>query len=367
MVAHTGHHIDHMIGTPQDVSALNAGRALRERRTVVVPDARQQGGAHPSVQPSLAHASIVYAPLFATDSSAIVAPAGRPIGMLIFVRERPGEFSAEQMELMRAFCVRAAGIIETARLLERTRQDAQTKSELLRELNHRVKNNLAGIVALLTVGRPPMTPEAERWLERAIDRTRAMADAHDLFTGGRGEVTLAGLLGQTLESIPLPPGVTLRQQLNGAGDVRLDTGRALTLAMVVNELCHNAVTHGLSATGGTVDVSARFDAQRESIVVEIRDGGRGIEEGAAAIGNPLGRGGGDCEVASDNLRRGGVGLELVEGLVRRELRGTFSLHRNAPGGTTAHVEFEISRSAQLQSPSINETVSVRGERAAGST
>ena len=65
---------------------------------------------------------------------------------------------------------RAAEAIQTARMHDAARRAAQTRQMLLRELNHRVKNNLASIVALLSIDRPEMPEQATAWLNRASER-----------------------------------------------------------------------------------------------------------------------------------------------------------------------------------------------------
>ena len=132
------------------------------------------------------------------------------------------------------FTARAAGAIENARLLEQTRHDADAKAMLLRELNHRVKNNLGSIITLLSLNEPEMSPAVRRWLDRAIDRIGTMARTHDLFVGGTNRVSLAQLVAQVIPSLSvlMPPTVELRTALS---DVRimLRTDRAVSLAMVL--------------------------------------------------------------------------------------------------------------------------------------
>ncbi|MEW5959496.1 MAG: GAF domain-containing protein, partial [Chloroflexota bacterium] len=71
------------------------------------------------------------------------------IGMLALASEKQSYFNKEHIRLALPFANQVAVAIENARLYEQARQDAETKSVLLNEVNHRVKNNLAAIIGLL--------------------------------------------------------------------------------------------------------------------------------------------------------------------------------------------------------------------------
>src|SRR5205823_5265129 len=116
-------------------------------------------------------------------------------------RYEKGDFTNGQRELTQILAARAGAAIENSKLLEQTRTDADTKAVLLRELNHRVKNNLAGIVGLLSMGEPEMPPATRRWLDRVIERIRILAGAHELFAGGVATAGLSDLVAKVLPSL----------------------------------------------------------------------------------------------------------------------------------------------------------------------
>jgi GAF domain-containing protein len=316
-----------------------SNEAFARREPLIVPDARRDPRVHTSWQNVSDLGSLLYIPMFRTDRE--------PLGILGLARQQTGPFSHEHVELAQAFSSLAAVAVENARLLEQTRQDATAKAMLLRELNHRVKNNLTGIVALLEMDRPPMDAATSDWLDRATDRIRAMAGAHQLFAGGLDRVPLASLVTQTLTacSASRPAGVTLSTDL-GTVNATLGPEQAVALAMVLNELCYNAMVHGLRA-GGALTIRARGvtdDAATASagpaaggqrVVIEVADSGGGAARGN---GHPAP---GDAARATLPAAGTGFGLELVEGLVRRELRGTFLLRPGEQGGTVAVVEFPL--------------------------
>jgi two-component sensor histidine kinase len=351
---------------------------------LVVDDARHDRGIIPVIREHIDVGSVAYLPLFRgaggggggddghdadghvnginddENAGPVTAPPSRHLmGLLILARRKFGPFSAEQLELAQVFASRAASAIENAQLLEQTRRDAQTKAMLLREVNHRVKNNLAGIVALLEADRPDVPADARRWLDRLTGRIRAIAAAHTLFVGGQGEVTLARLVEQTLSSVSVAdsPGVRVRVDFGpdasdddkegheqgheqghggavGAGSIRLRTEQAVSLAMVLHELCYNGITHGLRGSG-TLTIRARRAAPRR-LVIDVADEGPGTTDTSGG-----GAGQVRCRRSTDATYATGMGLALVDGLVCGELGGRFAVRPADGGGTVATVEFPV--------------------------
>ncbi len=298
------------------------------RRMLIVEDARNHPGTHPMFRDQLDTGSVIYLPLLRTG--------GQMMGTLVLIRHAAGPFRSEQLNLAEMFTSRAAAAIENAQLLDQTRNDAEAKTMLLRELNHRVKNNLASIITLLSLDEPEFSPAARQWLNRAIDRIRTMARTHDLFAGGIDRVPLMELVEQMIPSLSVvkPPGVDIRTDL-ATVRVLLRTERAVSLAMVLHELCSNAILHG---TGSTGVVTIRAAMQRPemkpgsikgtmTVNLEVIDAGRG-----KAIDKP-----GEIQ----RVGSGGLGLILVDGLVTRELGGTFSLVPLKDGGSLARVQFPV--------------------------
>ncbi len=277
--------------------------------------------------------SVLYLPL--------IGGSGEPFGTMVLIAKAPA-FAESQRRLCEVFADRAAAAIENARLQEQTRRDAETRAMLLRELRHRVKNNLAGILGLLSMHRPQLSVEAAAWFDRVVERIRAMAGAHDLFSTGVDRVELSSLLEQVLVSVSAikHPGVEVRTEF-AAMDVMLSPPQAIALAMAVYELGSNAMVHAMSEEGGTMTVRTRHEAQRVSI--EVIDDGPGWHGGSSDAADN-GPGNGAACGGAGNGRHGseGAGLTLVRELVGRELQGVFRMARGAEGGTVATIEFPSS-------------------------
>jgi two-component sensor histidine kinase len=192
-----------------------------------------------------------------------------------------------------------------------------------------------------------------------------MAGAHQLFVGDSGSVPIAGLVERMLSSLSVAraPGVEMRVEHGIPKGTGLPAEQAISLAMALHELCYNAIVHGLGSRGGTVILRTR-ESGPGRLAVDVIDDGQGMPAGgeahgaAAAAAGDNGHGNGDADGHS------GIGLEIVKGLVTRELRGNFSLG-SAPasgsdggrsGGTTATVEFPL----QLKQQSPHQPSSAPG-------
>ena len=181
----------------------------------------------------------------------------------------------------------------TAHKIEETRQ-----SELLAEINHRVKNNLAMVASLLQLQARGARDDVRGELSKAASRVQTIADIHVALTqeAGADEVEfgayLQDLCAGLRRSLAIQPGVTLTVETEAAN---LSVEAAAPLGMVVNELVTNAAkyAHAPDATG-TIDV--RFGREDEHLLLTVRDDGRGLPDPSLS-------------------REGALGMRLVRSLV----------------------------------------------------
>jgi two-component system, sensor histidine kinase PdtaS len=191
-----------------------------------------------------------------------------------------------------------------------------TKDATIREIHHRVKNNLQTVAALLRMqARRIGATEGQAALEEAVRRVGTIAIVHDTLSQTVDDtVDFDGvadrLLAMVAEVATAEPSV--RAQRIGAFGV-LDAGVATPLAMALTELLQNAVEHGLGERPGCVELRADRRAGRLRVVVE--DDGRGLP------------------VDFDPELSGRLGLQIVRTLVVGELGGTLDVGRRPGGGT----------------------------------
>ncbi len=176
-----------------------------------------------------------------------------------------------------------------------------------RELDHRVRNNLAGLVGL--VGVYERSGRNSVQLGQAIrSKIEAMRGVHDIASrAGGGPVDLQSLLALVADSIvPSPRRAGL---VFGGPQTPIATGQAGAMAMILQELCTNSLKHGALSEGGNVRVHWTADPCPEGLSLWLRWHEQGLASHPAA-------------------REGsGVGLGLIGGFARSDLRGDVNIGR----------------------------------------
>lgn len=212
------------------------------------------------------------------------------------------------------------GYIGSSLDISEQKEDRERQNILLRELDHRVKNNLASVIALAE-GTFATTASREEFRGKFMDRVMAMARAHDALAKGRWE----GLYMEELVSTVLEP--LLDAEANslrfGGDEAYLPASAIPGLAMVLNELGANALKHGsLRRPGGSVQLTWRLcsdDKGRRVVSLSW------VEAGGATVSPP---------------ERDGLGMQIVQGIVASELQGSL-LKDYAPSGARYTISFGI--------------------------
>lgn len=198
-------------------------------------------------------------------------------------------------------------------------QELITKDATIREIHHRVKNNLQTVAALLRIqARRSRTEEARESLTQAMRRVSSIAVVHDTLAGGfRQTVDFDEVLTRVLKliaEVSASHNTSVRPRVEGSFG-KLPSEYATPLALALTELVTNAVEHGLDGRDGEVIISARNE--REGLRVEVRDTGAGFEAGR--IGS-------------------GLGTQIVRTLVEGELGGTIEWTSTPGEGTSVEVK-----------------------------
>ena len=218
---------------------------------------------------------------------------------------------------------------------ERLRAALEERDTLMRELNHRVKNNFAVVASLLTLqaGRQAM-PEVRHELEKARRRILSIGSLHELLYRGphTGDIDFAQYLQEigtlvrgSLVDADAP--VSLRVEAEPA---RIPIDQAIPLGLLVNELATNAVKHAFApGTGGTVRILFRATPTGHHLTVE--DDGRGLPAGYDQAGDRTG------EPVGGQPRGRGIGLQLAASLAR-QAGGKLSV---SSGGNGARFDIDL--------------------------
>lgn len=130
------------------------------------------------------------------------------------------------------------------------KRKAADRTELAREIHHRVKNNLQIIASILRLQmRREDSPAAQEALSGAIHRILGMVQVHDLLSRAEArEVELKELLDRLLDlnvQTFLLPGMTIRHEVRGE-KTTVDADTALSVTLAANELIVNALKHAFA-------------------------------------------------------------------------------------------------------------------------
>lgn len=248
-----------------------------------------------------------------------IAPAlGARGGIAVEVEVAERALSYRTLSLRRGTLVLVEDVTES----RRREAELKVKETTIREVHHRVKNNLQTIASLLRIqARRTDSPEARRALAEATERVGSMAVVHDLLAGSDAECvdfaeaarTVVDLVRRGMVGEQSSISVTVTGE---TGEV--DAHTATSLALAVAELVHNALEHGFdSAESGEVAVGMR--RVPGELVLTVRDDGRGLPEGF------------------DPASSANLGLAIVRTVVEDDLRGTLTF----TGGRGATVTVRV--------------------------
>ncbi len=194
-----------------------------------------------------------------------------------------------------------------------------TKDATIKEIHHRVKNNLQTVSALLRLqSRRVEDPTASAALAEAVRRVASIALVHETLSNQSGDfVEFDSVLDQIVKNaISLTPRQIKFEKLGEFG--AFDSKVATALSLVVAELIHNALEHGLAESGDLLQVEVKN--QGKSYTVSVVDNGAGLP-------------------ADFNIEQSAnLGLQIANTLTKNELAGEINLSSNGKQ-TVAVVSF----------------------------
>jgi hypothetical protein len=213
--------------------------------------------------------------------------------------------------------------------LRRRERELLTKEATIREIHHRVKNNLQTVAALLRLqARRLQAPEARAALEEAVRRVGSIAIVHETLSHAPEEIVdfddIADRVAMMAGEVSSPE-VRVIPKITGQFGV-LPASVATPLAMVLTELLQNALQHGFGGAAakkedGMIEVTAA--RVPEQLTVTVADNGAGLPDG--------------FEIESSTS----LGLQIVRTLVVGELGGRLSITPRPGGGTVALVDLPV--------------------------
>lgn len=183
-----------------------------------------------------------------------------------------------------------------------------SKDATIREIHHRVKNNLQTISSLLRLqARRLESDEAKAAVGESVRRIRTIALVHESLSREAGDdiafIEIVRPLLRLAEEGLQSPDRPVRFSVTGSGG-RIPADTATPLSVVLTELLQNAVDHGFPEGSGGGEVAVVLGREGEHLELRVIDNGRGLDPGF------------EIDQAT------GLGLSIVRTLVTTELNGT---------------------------------------------
>jgi PAS domain S-box-containing protein len=267
------------------------------------------------------------------ERSALVMDWNGPARLVMLAQDVSAAFAREASlvrerdDLEHRVLAKRASIDALRRVESELKASLSEKDVLLKEIHHRVKNNLQMVTGLLSLQMDQVADPAGRaLLAEGVQRVRSMALIHQHLYGTASleRIELGAYARSLAESLRhlLAPGIPLRVE---ADVVEVDVQRAAPVGLVLNELLTNAFKHGHPPAGA---VTNEIDP---GVVVRIQR----VEDGARIVVRDRGPG----LPANFDLRgKSNLGLQLVRALVL-QLRGRVSARTD--GGAVFELDFPL--------------------------
>jgi two-component sensor histidine kinase len=225
----------------------------------------------------------------------------------------------------------AAILLRDVTELRRRERELVTKDATIKEIHHRVKNNLQTVAALLRLqARRLDEPEARLALDEAVRRVGSIAIVHETLSQTLDEQVdfddVCDRLSQMVGEVASETAQLSTRRTGSFG--RLSAEVATPMAMVLTEVLQNAVEHGFAGRPGRLDIDALRAAGR--LQVTIDDDGLGLP------------------ADFDPTISGNLGLSIVRTLVESELDGAISMGPRPEGGTRVVVDVPIRATATAE-------------------
>lgn len=298
-----------------------AGWVAEHGQSLIVPDVRSDEHHFKEIDPETDHdiRSVLSIPLQVKRET---------IGVLQALDTTINRFTDANLKLLESLAATAAIALEHARLYRQAQQDAETKSTLLREINHRVKNNLSAIIGMLRRKQRNFAVQESAIcrviIEELITQVQGLATVHSLLSAsGWAPLPLDKVAEQVIFSTLRALSAEARISINVASSaVAVTPEQANNLALVINELTTNTVKHALPETPDLAQINVQISRDDSQVQFQFQDNG---------LGYP-------AELLQFDQEYTSIGFELIQNIVRRNLRGELSLGNDE--GATTIIQFE---------------------------
>ncbi len=246
------------------------------------------------------------------------------IGFFLLLDRRKNFFSSELLDFFKGIAQSIGIALDRVRYEDNLRKIINEKELLIREVHHRVKNNMQVITSLISLQATRQSDENVRSiLNECQNRVRTMALVHEKLYSSNNYTSIN--FGSYINS--LVPILMNSYRIDKdhvrvkitADDIQLGINTAIPLAQLVNEILSNVFKHAFpDSRRGLVEISLTRDTLHNLNRLMVKDTGTGFSEG---IGYPA---------------KGNLGFQLIEALVR-QIKGRIEISNRE--GVSVCVEF----------------------------
>lgn len=200
---------------------------------------------------------------------------GRRLGALSLASRQENAFDKTQLPYLESLALQVANTVANIQGYQRIVSEAKRLSNIVREVHHRIKNNLQGIIGLLSRYREDQ-PELGPILDVINNQLYTVAEVHNLLSRHDRETVdwhalIKGIceVNRSLSSHHLELVLT-----EATADLRILASEAVPMALSLNELLQNAISHGYPDGGtGTIRVYADMLSSGQEMCLTISDDG----------------------------------------------------------------------------------------------
>lgn len=220
---------------------------------------------------------------------------------------------------------RVISILTERTELYRKEEELMIKTSVIKEIHHRVKNNLQTIASLLRMQmRRTDNMEAKNVLNESVNRILSISLVHEILSHHDEEnIDISDVAKKLLELLAHSMvSVDCHVETHFSGETMLlPSDGATSLALVLNELITNAIIHGLEGlTRG--DIAVEVKKEDSHCIIRVCDNGVGMNHSA-----------------KEPTKRKHLGLAIVRTLIEKDLKGTIEFTENTPRGTCVVIQF----------------------------
>ncbi|MFN8670490.1 MAG: sensor histidine kinase [Candidatus Sericytochromatia bacterium] len=205
-------------------------------------------------------------------------------------------------------------------------QEIEIKSYIIKEIHHRVKNNLQSIVSLLRLQeRRNKNQEVKDILSDNIQRITSIAIVHDyLSQKDVNSVDLSEMSKNIVNEISKTyshPDKKINFKLNLPEKLFFPSSKAVSISLVLNEILNNILKHAFTEKDDGEVVLEIIESKTLKLI--ISDNGKGIP------------------ISFSPEKNGNLGWKIISNLVKEDLKGTYFLESNNPSGAKITIELSL--------------------------